>query len=176
MAQGGEERGEIMRFPIQNRGGFIAVVITSAVSEARTRNHADFQVPDLLNNKMKSQHKSPLLVQVAALGSMGACTWIYEGWCPGVLSLGSPLSSYQAQALYGSLTEPPRPAVECSSSYSEGSYKEDRAKLMVPGAMAYRGLVCPGRTMRNSSSPCFGTAPQRGAGWGFPGLSQTKPQ
>lgn len=61
MAQGGEERGEIMRFPIQNRGGFIAVVITSAVSEARTRNHADFQVPDLLNNKMKSQHKSPLL-------------------------------------------------------------------------------------------------------------------
>lgn len=44
MAQGGEERGEIMKFPIQNRGGFIAVVITSAISEARTRNHADFQI------------------------------------------------------------------------------------------------------------------------------------
>jgi len=29
VAQGGEEKGEIMRFPIQNRGGFIAVVITS---------------------------------------------------------------------------------------------------------------------------------------------------
>lgn len=70
MAQGGEERGEIMKFPIQNRGGFIAVVITSAVSEARTRNHADFQVPDLLNNKMKSQHKSLLLTQVAAVGSL----------------------------------------------------------------------------------------------------------
>lgn len=29
VAQGGEEKGEIMRFPIQNHGGFIAVVITS---------------------------------------------------------------------------------------------------------------------------------------------------
>lgn len=73
MSQGGEEGGEIMRFPIQNCGGFIAVVITSAVSKARTRNHADFQVPDLLNNKMKSQHKSPPLTQVAAVGSQGAC-------------------------------------------------------------------------------------------------------
>lgn len=70
MAQGGEDRGEIMNFPIQNRGGFIAVVITSAISEARTRNHADFQIPDLLNNKMKSQHKSLLLAQVAAVGSL----------------------------------------------------------------------------------------------------------
>lgn len=70
MAQGREERGEIMKFPIQNGRGFIAVVITSAISEARTRNHADFQVPDLLNNKMKSQHKSLLLTQVAAVVSL----------------------------------------------------------------------------------------------------------
>lgn len=88
MAQGGKERGEIMRFPIQNRGGFIAVVITSAVSEARTRNHSDFQVPDLLNNKMKSQHKSPLLTQVAAVGSLGGCHTGIRGLVLGCLGSG----------------------------------------------------------------------------------------
>lgn len=88
MAQGGEERGEIMSFPIQNCRGFIAVVITSAVSEARTRNHADFQVPDLLNNKMKSQHKSPLLTQVAAAGSLGACHMDIRGLVPRRLDSG----------------------------------------------------------------------------------------
>lgn len=88
MAQGGEERGEIMRFPIQNRGGFAAVVITSSVREARRRNHTDFQIPDLRNNKMKSQHKSPLLTQVAALGSLGACPRRIQGLVPGCLDSG----------------------------------------------------------------------------------------
>jgi len=77
-----------MRFPIQNRGGFIAVVITSAVSEAHIRNQADFQVPDLLNNKMKSQHKSPLLTQVAAVGSLGGCHMDIRGLVPRHLDSG----------------------------------------------------------------------------------------
>lgn len=132
MAQGGEERGEIMRFPIQNHGGFIAVVITSAVSEAHKRNHTDFQIPDLRNNKMKSQHKSPLLTQVAAVGSLGACPGHIQGLVPRCLD--SEVSSVQAQALYD-LADPPHPATKCSSSYLEGSYQEHRAKPMVPGAV-----------------------------------------
>lgn len=65
-----------MRFPIQNCGGFIAVVITSAVSEAHKET---LLISKLLNNKMKSQHKSPLLTQVAAVGSLGAfCKDIQE--------------------------------------------------------------------------------------------------
>lgn len=94
MAQGGEERGEIMRFPIQNCGGFIAVVITSAVSEAHKET---LLISKLLNNKMKSQHKLPLLTQVAAVGSLGAfCKDIQE---PVLRHLDS--SFDQAQALRG---------------------------------------------------------------------------